>query len=105
MNVLASVHRSLALTRKELLAILKDPRGRASLLIPPILQCMIFGYAATYDLATVPYAVLDQDRSAASTDLLAHFDGSRVFRRVANLNRAAAAGQGLSRESSAPGQT
>src|ERR1700728_1124137 len=89
MNGIAALHRVLALARKELLAILKDPRGRASLLIPPILQCMIFGYAATYDLSTVPYAVLDQDRSAASTDLLAHLDGSPVFRRVANLNRAA----------------
>ena len=81
--------RILALTRKELLAVLKDPRSRASLLIPPMLQCLIFGYAATYDLNDVPYAVLDHDRSAASHDLLARLDGSGVFRRVANLERAA----------------
>jgi ABC-2 type transport system permease protein len=81
--------RILALTRKELLAILKDPRSRFSLLIPPILQCLIYGYVATYDLNDVPYAVLDQDRSAASHDLLAGLDGSGVFRRVANLDRAA----------------
>ena len=81
--------RIFALTRKELLAVLKDPRSRASLLIPPMLQCLIFGYAATYDLNDVPYAVLDHDRSAASHDLLARLDGSGVFRRVANLDRAA----------------
>ena len=60
-----SALRILALARKELLAILKDPRSRLSLLIPPILQCLIYGYAATYDLNNVPYAVLDQDHSAA----------------------------------------
>ncbi len=81
--------RILALTRKELLAVLKDPRGRATIFIPPMLQCLLFGYAATYDLNDVPYAVLDQDHSAASTDLLARFDGSGVFHRVASLNRAA----------------
>src|SRR5499426_1976729 len=78
--------RILALTHKELLAILKDPRSRFSLLIPPILQCLIYGYVATYDLNDVPYALLDQDRSGASQQLLARLDGSGVFRRVANLN-------------------
>ncbi len=85
--MLAAILRILALTRKELLAILKDPRGRATLFIPPILQCLVYGYVATYDLNDVPYAVLDRDRSAASRGLLAGLDGSGVFRRVANLER------------------
>lgn len=83
-----ALFRILALTRKELLAILKDPRSRYSLLLPPILQCLIYGYVATYDLNNVPYAVLDRDRSPASQELLAGLDGSGVFRRVANLNGA-----------------
>ena len=87
--MLDAIFRILALTRKELLAILKDPRSRFSLVIPPILQCLIYGYVATYDLNDVPYAVLDQDRSAASTELLAGLDGSGIFRRVADLTRAA----------------
>lgn len=84
-----SFFRIIALARKELLAILKDPRSRMSLLVPPILQCLIYGYAATYDLNRVPYAVLDQDHSAASHDLLARLDGSGVFIRIANLERLA----------------
>ena len=80
--------RILALTHKELLAIFKDPRSRFSLLVPPILQCLLYGYVATYDLNDIPYAVLDQDRSAASHELLARLDGSGVFRRVVDLNRA-----------------
>lgn len=87
-DMLESMLRILALIRKELRAILKDPPSRVSLFLPPILQCLIFGYAATYDLNDVPYAVLDQDRSAASHELLAKLDGSGVFRRVAQLYRA-----------------
>jgi ABC-2 type transport system permease protein len=79
--------RILALTRKELLAVLKDPRGRFTLLIPPILQTLIYGYVATYDLNDVPYAVLDRDRSNASRELLARLDGSRAFHRQADLRR------------------
>ena len=84
--MLDALFRILALTRKELLAILKDPRSRFSLILPPILQCLIYGYVATYDLNHVPYAAFDHDRSAASQQLLARIDGSGVFQRVANLD-------------------
>jgi ABC-2 type transport system permease protein len=83
-----ALFRILALTRKELLAVLKDQRSRLSLLLPPVVQALIFGYAATYDLNRVPYALLDQDHSAASRQLLAGLDGSGVFERVADLQRA-----------------
>jgi ABC-2 type transport system permease protein len=85
--MIASILRILALTRKELLAVLKDQRSRMSLLVPPVIQALVFGYAATYDLNHVPYAVLDQDRSAASQQLLAGLDGSGIFERVADLHR------------------
>src|SRR5882762_3830497 len=81
--------RILALTRKELLAVLKDSRSRMSLLIPPVVQALLFGYAATYDLNHVAYAALDQDHTAASRQLLAGLDGSGVFERVSDLQRAA----------------
>jgi ABC-2 type transport system permease protein len=86
--MLETLLRIIALTRKELLAVLKDRRARMSLLLPPIVQGLVFGYAATYDLNHVPYAVLDQDHSAASRQLLAGLDGSGVFERVANLHSA-----------------
>ncbi len=84
-NMLFAILRIIALTRKELLAVLKDRRARMSLLVPPIVQGLVFGYAATYDLNHVPYAVLDQNRSVASRQLLAGLDGSGVFQRVADL--------------------
>jgi len=87
-TMLDAILRILALTRKELLAVLKDPRSRMSLLIPPVVQALVFGYAATYDLDHVTYAALDQDHTAASRQLLAGLDGSGVFERVADLQRA-----------------
>src|ERR1700722_15990085 len=84
----SSLLRILALIRKEFLAVLKDPRSRFIIFLPPLLQCLIFGYAASFDLNTVAYAVLDQDHSAASVALLSSLDGSGVFERQANLARA-----------------
>ena len=83
--MLQALSRIVALTRKELLAVLKDPRARNSLLLPPILQCLLFGYAATYDLNHVPYVVLDRSQSVASQRLLSELDGTGIFERVANL--------------------
>src|SRR5450631_481740 len=83
-----SLLRILALIRKEFLAVLKDPRSRFVIFLPPLLQCLLFGYAASLDLNTAAYAVLDQDHSAASTNLLGRLDGSGIFKRQADLHRA-----------------
>lgn len=79
--------RIFALTRKELLAVLKDPRGRFTVLVPPMLQCLVFGYAASYDLNVVAFAVIDKDHSVASSQLLARLDAAPGFQRVASLVR------------------
>jgi ABC-2 type transport system permease protein len=84
----ASLLRIMALIGKEFLAVLKDPRSRFIIFLPPLLQCLIFGYAASLDLNTAAYAVLDQDHSAASQALLARLDGSGVFQRQADLRSA-----------------
>jgi ABC-2 type transport system permease protein len=81
----ASLGQIAALIRKELLAIVKDPASRVILLAPALMQALLFGYGATYDLTHVPYAVLDQSRGAASTELLARLDGTGVFERAATL--------------------
>jgi ABC-2 type transport system permease protein len=77
--------RVISLWRKELLAILKDPANRIILVVPSLLESFLFGYAATYDLNNVPYALLDQSRGAASTELVARLDGTGIFRRIATL--------------------
>jgi ABC-2 type transport system permease protein len=81
---IALLRRIANLCRKEFLAVLKDPKTRSILVLPALVQSLLFGYAATYDLADVPYAVLDRSHSAASAELLARLDGTGVFHRVAN---------------------
>lgn len=76
----------MALWRKEFLALFKDPANRVTLIIPAFLQALLFGYAASYDLTNVPYAVLDQSRSAASVELVSRLDGTGVFKRAATLH-------------------
>ena len=83
----SSLLRILALIRKEFLAVLKDPRSRFVIFVPPILQCLIFGYAASFDLNSIPYAVFDQDHSASSAAFLSRLDGSGIFRRQADIVR------------------
>lgn len=79
------LHRLRILIRKELLAILKDPSSRIVLFAPVLIQTLIFGYAATFELKRLDYALLDLDRSGASTALVAKFESTGVFRRVATL--------------------
>ena len=78
--------RLLALVRKEFLALLKDKRSRMVLIVPPMIQLLVFGYAATFDLRDIPYAVYNEDPGAPARELVAAFDGAPAFRRVATLH-------------------
>jgi ABC-2 type transport system permease protein len=46
---------------------------------------LVFGYAATFDLNRIPFAVFNEDTGAASRDLVARLAGSPNFRQVATL--------------------
>jgi ABC-2 type transport system permease protein len=78
--------RVIALMIKEFLALLKDKRSRTVLIAPPLMQLIVFGYAATFDLNRVPYAVYNEDPGVASREMLAHFSGSSTFHLVAELH-------------------
>jgi len=80
--------RILALVIKEFVTLLKDKRTRFVLIGPPLIQLMVFGYAATFDLKNVPFAVYNEDRGSASRELLAAFDGSPSFTRVVQVTHA-----------------
>lgn len=51
------------MVRKEMLTTLKDPKSRIILIMPVIIQSLLFGYVASYNLDSVDYAVLDLSRS------------------------------------------
>ena len=48
---------------KELIQTLRDKRMRVTLIVPPILQLIIFGYAANLDVKHIRTAVRDLDQS------------------------------------------
>lgn len=87
-NLIAALVRIGFLIRKELLALFKEPSARLLLVTPALIQGMLFGYAATYDLTNAPYAVLDQSHGAASAEILRRIDGTGVFKRQAALRTA-----------------
>lgn len=76
---------TLALIRKELVALLKDPANRTLLFAPALVQALLFGYGATFDLTHAPYAVLDLSGGASSREVLARIDGTGVLQRIATL--------------------
>lgn len=79
--------RIFALMRKEFLALMKDKKSRFTIVVPPVVQLLIFGYAATYDLNRVPFAVYDQDGGAAARDLVARFRGAPAFEEMPPIGR------------------
>lgn len=68
-----------AIIRKEFLHILRDPKTLALIFLIPIIQMVLLGYAATTDIDDVPLAVMDNDHSAASRDLIRGFGASGYF--------------------------
>jgi ABC-2 type transport system permease protein len=67
------------IVRKEFFQTLRDPRARALLFGPPLLQLILFGYAVNLDVENARTAWVDMDRTPESRDLLADFQGSRYF--------------------------
>jgi len=73
------VQRLRFLVWKEFLELRKDPKLFGVVVIAPIVQLTMLGYAATTDVRDVPVVVADGDRSPSSRELIARFDGSRNF--------------------------
>jgi ABC-2 type transport system permease protein len=70
---------TLALIVKELRVLLKSPRGFLALLVPPVFQLLLYGYAATFDVTRVPIAVMNEDQGAQGRELAARFAGAPMF--------------------------
>ena len=64
---------------KEFLELRQNPRLFGIVIVAPIIQLTMLGYAATTDVRNVPVVVADGDRSRASRELIARFEGSPNF--------------------------
>jgi ABC-2 type transport system permease protein len=65
--------------RKEFLELRQDPRLFGLVIIAPIIQLTMLGYAATTDVRNVPLVVVDRDASSESRELVSRFDASPSF--------------------------
>jgi ABC-2 type transport system permease protein len=65
--------------KKELSQTLRDRRILATLIVSPILQLVVFGYAINLDVDRIPTVVCDQDRTHESRDLTQAFFADRTF--------------------------
>jgi len=64
---------------KEFIQVFRDKRTRFILIGPPIVQMLVFGYAATFEIHHVTTVVLDLDHSQQSRDLVSRFTSSPYF--------------------------
>jgi ABC-2 type transport system permease protein len=64
---------------KELIQTLRDKRMRITLIVPPVLQLIVFGYAANLDVKHIRTAIRDLDQSVESRDLIGRFGSSKYF--------------------------
>jgi ABC-2 type transport system permease protein len=65
---------------KEFLELRRDRRMLPAMIVGPIIQLLALGYAANRDVTDVRLAVVDQDRSQASSALVDRFVASGRFR-------------------------
>ena len=64
---------------KEFLELRQTPRLLGLIIVAPILQLTMLGYAATTDVKHVPIVVVDGDRSPRSRQLIERFSASPYF--------------------------
>lgn len=75
-----------SLIRKEFIQIVRDPRTLILVLVIPVMQLFLLGYAATNDVRNVPLAIFDQDRSPAARRLLDAYRAADYFRNAFDVN-------------------
>jgi ABC-2 type transport system permease protein len=74
--------RLVALVIKELLVVLRDPKGRIVIVVPPLVQLVVFSFAATLEVKNVDLALLNQDAGRSGYELVQRIEGSPTFRRI-----------------------
>lgn len=71
--------RLMSIIRKEFIQITRDPRTLILIVVMPIMQLFLLGYAATTDIKNISLAVWDQSQSSQSRALLDAFRAANYF--------------------------
>lgn len=75
-----------AMIVKELWAVLRDPRARITLIVPPLLQLFLFGFASTLEVKNITLGIYNQDRGAWSREVINAVAGSPNVRHLLVLD-------------------
>ncbi|MGQ9918712.1 MAG: ABC transporter permease [Bryobacteraceae bacterium] len=86
--------RILGIVKKEFRQALREPRMRVVLIVPPLLQTILFGFAVNLDVERVKLGWMDLDGGPASRELYLAFAASHEFEVVARA-RTESEAQGL----------
>jgi len=87
-----------AIIIKELWAILRDPRARITLIAPPLVQLLIFGFATTLEVKNFSVGVLNRDGGYWSQEIIERVQGSSNVGQVISFKSDAAAHAALNRQ-------
>ena len=77
-----NLRRVKAISAKEFIQIMRDPRSLALAVVIPVVLLVLFGFALTLDVDNVPLAIWNQDGSKTSRDFILNFRNSRYFKIV-----------------------
>lgn len=80
--------RIMAIIYKELLAVWRDKKSRTVLIVPPLIQLLVFAWAATLDVKSVPIGILNRDNGKQSIELIQGFHGTPAFNHIIYLHSA-----------------
>ncbi len=86
-----------ALALKELKVVLLDRRARTTLLLSPLLQLVLFGFATTLEVKAIDIGVVDRDGGRAAQEMVAALDGSPNVRALRSYPSEAALDEGIAR--------
>ena len=80
------MYQLLALIKKEFLAIWSDKKSRIIIIVPPLIQLVLFSFAVTLEVKNISIGVLDRDNSSKSQELIRTLKLSNTFTKVYRLD-------------------
>ena len=87
-----------ALIVKEFRSLWKDPKVRGVLIVPPLIQVVIFAYAANFDVTNARLGIWDEDRTVHSRELVERFERSTAFAHALTITTAEEASAAIAAE-------
>jgi len=79
------MYQLLALIKKEFLAIWSDKKSRVIIIVPPLLQLLLFSFAVTLEVKNISLGILDRDNTAESQALVRKLSYSTTFTHIYRL--------------------